>query len=71
MGYISARMGDCLYAILVSLMALQLAIVYQNRFRPCLVTRTKWNIPIDIGMKSCISCHKSQKEQPLKKAVKN
>ena len=36
MGYISTGMGDCFGALLVSLMALRLALVYQNPFWPSL-----------------------------------
>ena len=35
MGYISTEMGDCFSALLVSLMALWLALVDRNLFRPC------------------------------------
>ena len=36
MGCVSTRMGDRFSALLVSLMALQLTLVDQNSFRPCL-----------------------------------
>ena len=39
MGYISICMGDCLSALLVSLMALQLVLVDQNPFWFCLITK--------------------------------
>ena len=35
MGYVSTRMGDCFGALLVSLMALRLALVDPNLFQPC------------------------------------
>ena len=34
MGYVSTRMGDCLSALLMSLMALQLPLVDRNPFQP-------------------------------------
>ena len=41
MGYISTGMGDCFGALVVSLMALWLALVDQNPFRPCLFGERK------------------------------
>ena len=38
MSYVSTRMGDYFSALLVSLMALQLALMDQNPFRPCSIT---------------------------------
>ena len=35
MGYLSTGMGDCFSALLVSLMALWLALVDRQPFRPC------------------------------------
>ena len=41
MGYVSTGMGDRCSALLMSLMALRLALVDRNPFQPCLVILTE------------------------------